>query len=199
MSLLLLRTAVGLAVGAAWVASAAMKSFGTTPPTLQPHPTAFAIWLLIFSSLVAVAPYMQTARSAVSVLASLVFATAWTLAFPDAPRVATATIGASAAAAWVGVAVARHAAVRVAVGLYAGWLSVATLLNLAIVAPRVFDRPPALAAAAALVAAASIRLGEPAPSAAVAWAAAWQMQRGRWEWGACVFALLGIAGGAARF
>lgn len=199
MSLLLLRTAVGLAVGAAWVASAAMTSFGTTPPTLQPHPSAFGIWLIIFPSLVAVAPYMQTARSAVSVLASLVFATAWTLAFPDAPRVSTGVLGASTAAAWVGVAVARHAAVRVAVGLYAGWLSVATLLNLAIVAPRVFDHPPALAIAAALVAVAGIGLGEPSPSAAVAWAAARQTQRGRWEWSALLLALLGIAGGAARF
>lgn len=75
---------------------------------------------------------------------------------------------------------------RAVVGLYAGWLSVATLLSLATVAPRVYDRPPALAAAAACV--------------AVAWAVVRQRTHfGGWEAGALAVALLGGVGGAARF
>ena len=179
------RVAVIAAVVVAWLASSRVEFATVSASALQPRAPAFGIWLVIFP-LLAIVPAEDDVRATWTV--SLALAAAWAdvvRRLPDNRRAAAALLAASATVAWLGGVRARRATVstRIAAGLYAGWLSVATLL-----ASGVED---GLLAASAVVAALAVATRAPTASLAVAWASA--LQKTNPAWGSLAIALAGAA------
>lgn len=175
-----LAASIVLGVLASWTAGARLDFRDLSKPSIQPRPVAFSIWIVIFPLLLATASSAGSAvfppRAVVALVGSLVLATAWAVAIDLRwTSLAAATLLLAASAAWLSSAwcafdpTARSWLVRAALGLYAGWLSVAALLALSIADAR-WDSPVALVFAACAVSVASTALRQPFACAAVAWA-----------------------------
>lgn len=177
----MLAASVVLGVVAAWAASAKLN-FATVPtPSIQPRSMAFGIWLIIFPLLLASAVLyagedsLFPPRAVVALVASLALASAWAAALhEDWRRMAALLLLLSTVSAWVSSAWSSSEAaawlLRLSLGLYAGWLSVATLLALAIALPARTDTPWSLLVGSVVVATASVSLKQPFACASVAWA-----------------------------
>lgn len=144
----------------AWWSSRNLPKREERPP-LQPKDAAFGVaWLVIFTALLATA-WRIPPTSAILVTASLACSAAWAVSWKRAwTRTATACIWAATALAWA----AAGCTEEVAVGLYAGWLSVASVLVLPAVPHAAL---PVLSTAVALL---STWTGAEAAPVAVAWA-----------------------------
>ena len=151
------------AVAVAWGASALVDFSTYAPPRIVPRKGAFAIWLAIFPGLVVGSAWTRDAEISplawLALVTSLLCAAAWALAArARAYRIAAALLLCAAAGAWVHAVLApawpspcapRFLPAEAAGGLYAGWLSVASAVGLAIAWPGVFDRPDTAVGAAA--------------------------------------------------
>lgn len=148
--------------------------YGTLPtPRIQPATHAFGIWWVLYALLVALAWRGTLPRSArLWLCASLWCTVLWTGAVrARAWRLAAFCLVAAAACAWVAVWWGGETTLaRAAVGTYAGWLSVATALALAISVPE-WDSPVLLATVAAAVLGLCGVARTPWPMVSVAWAA----------------------------
>ena len=162
-----LSASVVLGVAAAWGSSAQLDFRQGPISNLQPRGGAFAIWLVIFTLQLVAAVLLQhvawSARAVVALVASLALCTVWTKVWPH--RAAGYVLLAAAAVAWTSLAWSAHPLPRAATGIYAGWLTVATVLNLVPVAP-----PWVLPLVATAAASGSVALGKYEPLLAVTWA-----------------------------
>ena len=193
--------AIALAVGAALATSTSLDFASAPRPALQPRKPAFSIWGLIFPLLLSAPRSCPRARCCRCGSRSCARARgAWPSARGRGAR-PPAAWRRGAGLAWTATILAPLEAtgaawlVHAGTGLFAGWLTVAALLNVAIADPRA-DGPVALAVASAAVAALAVATRRPAPCVAVAWAAA--LQRAGPAWASLGLALGGAAGAAAR-
>ena len=198
---------VGLVTGvlASFISGLVLVDFSKTPPlSIQPFGVAFSgIWTVVYVTLVltALVPPTIAPLPAWLTTAALVLTCIWAaLARFNLWRPAAFVLLAAAVVAWV--ACATHALdVRVprtwlahsAIGLFAGWLSVATALGLALAYPAA-DRPTTLFAGACVVAVASVVLGRPIPNLSIVWALALQQEPSAWTNAGILVAVGGALG-----
>lgn len=146
--------------------------------SLQPRNEAFGIWAVIYGLLVATAaasPYVPRWPS-VALVASLLATCVWAATVAHSPpSIALVALGCACAGAWYGLATWPRSDMlaSTALGLYAGWLSVACMLGTATVATTI-DTPLTFFATAGAVVCASAVLRTPTPVLSVVWAAAMQ-------------------------
>ena len=166
-----LRHAVSAAVAVAWFASRDLPR-RDPPSTIQPLSFAFGIWIVVFLRLLYVRP------ASVELVASLLLAAAWT-------RVPSwAVLAAADAAAWAAL---RSHPDEWGVGLLAGWLGVATLLQATQAFPEL-DASPSLFGAALGTRWLAGRIRS--PRLALAWACALQATPTPWSVAGVVASLL---------
>ena len=188
----LLSVAVVAGVLAAWGASAELDFGGAPVSNLQPRNVAFGIWGVIFALQLASAVVLDerdfSSRAVLALVGSLALSTAWAKVWAVNRRGAALVLLAAAGVAWTSLAWSEHPLARAATGVYAGWLSVATVLNAVPVAP-----PWVLPLVASGVAGASVALGKYEPLLAVVWATV--LQRPPVHWGSVSGALLACTAG----
>jgi tryptophan-rich sensory protein len=140
------------AIGLSWAAGRAVDYEALPTPALQPRPEAFAVaWTTIYALLGVRALAADEDEEPPLVVAALLLTVLWAAAARARRlRLAAGVLVVAAALAWRGIDDAATA-------LLAGWLSVASVLSLAIVAPAVFDAPCWLGVAAGLALVASPR------------------------------------------
>ena len=142
-------------------------------PRIQPATHAFGIWWVLYALLGALAWRGTLPPPALRWLCASLWCTVlWTgAARVRAWHLAAFCLAAAAACAWVAAGWCGETTLaRASVGLYAGWLSVATALALAISVPA-WDSPVLFAAAAAVVVGLCGAVRTPWPMVSVAWAA----------------------------
>ena len=164
-----LSAAVIAGVLAAWGSSLELDFDARPKSDLQPRKEAFAIWIGIFALQVASAIVLVrdekafASRAMIALAGSLVLSTVWAKVWPR-PSSALVLLAATVVA-WTSLAWSNHPLARAATGVYAGWLSVATTLNVVVKAP-----PWVLPLVASVVSSASVALGTYEPILAVVWA-----------------------------
>ena len=165
-----------VAVTAAVVASLVAGSqtdFSDVRLAVQPRAPAFSIWIAIYFLLLLSDP---PADAAVPLVASLVLTVVWARTVTVSASTSASVLWASTLGAWVALYVAGESPLwptRLALGVYAGWLGVASVLGLALARPE-WDHPTTLWAGVAAVVVASASLGEWTPLVAVGWALVWR-------------------------
>jgi len=157
-------------------------------PSIQPRDAAFAIWGFIFPALAwsgatQAGTHTFPKKAAVMTTGSLVVTCAWAISAsgPSMGWLSALLLGLSAVLAWVAVLVCplpdgsdpASWGVQAALGVYAGWLTAATSINIAIADSR-FDDPLLLVATASIAAAVCAAARRPLPCVAVFWAALMQ-------------------------
>jgi len=157
-------------------------------PSIQPRDAAFAIWGFIFPALAwsgatQAGTHTFPKKAAVMTTGSLVVTCAWAISAsgPSMGWLSALLLGLSAVLAWVAVLVCplpdgsdpASWGVQAALGVYAGWLTAATSINVAIADSR-FDDPLLLVATASIAAAMCAAARRPLPCVPVFWAALMQ-------------------------
>ena len=180
-----LQLALAIAVAGSWSAGGTIDFDRVPAPRVQPRRRAFAIWGLLFPSLGALVSYVGDEgvlpdASVHALLGALVGTIAWASLVRGRHYAAAALVlAASTAAAWLALARLPRARSpttptllpRATLGLYAGWLSVATMIMAAVARPRLFDRPPLVAGGALLLGTGALAWrGEPFVLVSVLWA-----------------------------
>ena len=182
-----LQIALATAVAASWSAGGTVDFQSVPVPAVQPQKRAFAIWGLLFPSLAALVSYVGERdvlpdASVHALIGALVGTLAWaSLVQSKRYEGAAVMLAASTAFAWIALgrlprklsSTTPTLLPRATLGLYAGWLSVATMLMAAVARPRLFDRPNAVAAAALGIGVSALAWRrEPFALASVVWALA---------------------------
>lgn len=157
-------------------------------PSIQPRDAAFVIWGFIFPALAwsgatQAGTHTFPKKAAVMTTGSLVVTCAWAISAsgPSMGWLSALLLGLSAVLAWVAVLACPLVdgwdpaswGVQAALGVYAGWLTAATSINVAIADSR-FDEPLLLVATACIAAAVCAAARRPIPCVAVFWAALMQ-------------------------
>jgi len=180
-----LQLSLALAVAGSWSAGASLDFDSVPAPQVQPKKRAFAIWGLLFPSLGALVSYggKQDVLPDSSVHA-LIGALAGTIAWASLVRrrqygAAAVLLTASAASAFLAflrlpLTLSPRTPTllpRMTLGMYAGWLVVASMIMAAVARPTLFDRPNVVAAVA-LVFGVAVLLGrgQPYPLFSILWA-----------------------------
>ena len=180
-----LQLSLALAVAGSWSAGASLDFDSVPAPQVQPKKRAFAIWGLLFPSLCALVSYVgkQDVLPDSSVHA-LIGALAGTIAWASLVRrrqygAAAVLLTASAASAFLAflrlpLTLSPRTPTllpRMTLGMYAGWLVVASMIMAAVARPTLFDRPNVVAAVA-LVFGVAVLLGrgQPYPLFSILWA-----------------------------
>ena len=190
-----------IAAVAASAASASIVDFSREQrPSVQPRSGAFSIWAIVYSLLLASSMWANSDTypklAVLSTVCSLLVTSLWSFSAARQWSPTSAILLAlSAVLAWIAVAmtpVSRQLAslvVQSAIGLYAGWLTAATAINVALIDARL-DSPATLLLTAILGGAVSIMLRRPVPCVSIVWALAWQSEQTGWTVGAIVASLL---------
>lgn len=136
-------------------------------PVIQPVGEAFAIWWVIYACLLAV----SIRGTAPLLIPSIAFVVGWSVALRmKALKSSAAALASAAAVAWI--ALARSAPVSIesiGIGVFAGWLTVASVLA-GLISVRADGHPILLLALTIFTAVASIVLRRAAPMLSVLWA-----------------------------
>lgn len=196
-----LRIGIVCGVLAAFASSTGIDFRDQPRASIQPMKPAFSIWAVIFPWLLASAAFAtRTALpddASLALVGSLALATAWALVVARQGSVRQFVppllLGLSAAVALVAVSQTTEDdpwLARFPLGLYAGWLSVATTLGLAIWRPGTFDKAFMLLVATLVVCGVSVWLRASTPPLAAVWASVLQVEATPWSMAS---ALLGLA------
>lgn len=187
-----LRVTMLIGIFVTWLSSASISFSTPTTVKIQPRDEAFIIWALIFSSLVGSSykigdESVFETQSAILLITSIYLLVAWSFAvykqkwwIAAVILVITSTLGwvscyrynlTNSIWGWVGL---------FSLGIFVGWLSVATALNIAIVYPKV-DTPQTLFVISIIVSILSVICKQPFACLSIFWAIIMQKENTVWK------------------